>query len=265
MSKKTIAGRKACASANQDERASYYSESCARSFHGIGSSARSGSTSGRSLRGRCCGVRQRLGSCGHPGACAAAARTRPVAAFSPEVRAMLQSPLPLVRQPSRQTCTRRRSARLVDHGAYAGHIAAVLEILGGDYAHGPRARIAYAGLHRPTDSRHKTRHLTRNRTTRKPAAYNGCKLLHSIGRKRLPIRGGDLMTIFVWFSVIMGKSAPGMNTTRPIPAFWKAVERTDSIERAYARNRTPARTQRRFSRNAATTHSPIFAGRSCSW
>ena len=68
----------------------------------------------------------------------------------------------------------------------------MLEILGGSHAHGPRARIAYAGLHRPTDSRHKTRHLTRNRATRKSAAYNGCKLLHSVGRKRLSVRRGDL-------------------------------------------------------------------------
>lgn len=153
-----------------------------RSLNGIGSGARSGSTSGRSLRGRCCGVRNGThGSCGHSRRlCNRGTNTTRGSIFRLKSKRCYKA---LCRSSGSRLVgsTRRRSARLVNHGAYAGHIAAVLEILGGSHAHGPRARIAYAGLHGPTDSRHKTCHLTRNRATRKPAAYNGRKLLHSVG------------------------------------------------------------------------------------
>ena len=169
-----------------------------------------------------------------PGACATAARTRPVAASLPEVQAMLQS---LCRSSgSRPSAARRcRSARLVDHGgAYAGPaggIAAARNTRRQPCPWPTCPHMAYAGLHGSTGQQAQDLPPDAQPCDTKPAAYNGRKLLHSVGRKRLPVRSGDLDDHFRLVQRHNRKSAPGMNITRPMPAFWKAVERTDSIGR----------------------------------
>ena len=66
MSKKTIAGSESLRVRQPRRTRVILFGIVRRSFHSIGGSARSGSTSGRSLRGRCCGVRNGThGSCGH--------------------------------------------------------------------------------------------------------------------------------------------------------------------------------------------------------
>ncbi len=64
-------------------------------------------------------------------------------------------------------------------------------------------------------------------------------------------------SIFAWFSVMMGMSAPGMNTTRPTPAFCTDVAFTASTDSGRRTNGNASANARRLSWHAAMTHSPM--------
>ena len=72
-----------------------------------------------------------------------------------------------------------------------------------------------------------------------------------------PYAAAICSSIFAWLSVMMGMSAPGMNTTKPTPAFCAAVALTASSAMGLRTNGNASAMARRFSRHASMTHCPM--------